>query len=373
MNIPPAGDALRIAGVRVTERTTWTFVWLTQGPHTGVGEATLEGRHVEIRAALERFGRELLAAHHPLSDRAIGWIEQRLLGAGSLIEATALSALEQATQDLLAREAGLALQQRLGGARRQVIPLYANINRGTVPRSPEQFAVRALKAASQGFAAIKLAPFDGVTPQIASTPPGLTLIDAGLARVAAVSEALADAAPNTAVMVDCHWRFDETSARAMVHELERLNVRWYECPVPESEENHAAIRSLRGLANSAGMQLAGAETMTGLAGFAPFLKGGLYDVVMPDVKHAGGLAMLLRIAEACAQHGVGCSPHNPTGPICHAHSLHVAALIDDMPSLEVQFEETDQFFALADSGLPDFHQGASALPVGPGLGVQCLA
>lgn len=373
MNIPPAGDALRIAGVRVTERTTWTFVWLTQGHHTGVGEATLEGRHAEIEAALKHFGNALLATHGPLSDRAIGWIEQRLLEARSLIEATALSALEQAVQDLLARATGLTLHQRLGAARRDAIPLYANINRGTAPRSPEQFAARALKAASQGFAAVKLAPFDGLTPQIASTSQGRALIDAGLARVAAVSDALARRAPNTAVMVDCHWRFDEASARAMVHELQRLDVRWYECPLPESAEHHAALRSLRGLANSAGMQLAGAETMIGLAGFAPFLKAGLYDVVMPDVKHAGGLAMLLRIAEACAQHGVACSPHNPTGPICHAHSLHAAALIDDMPSLEVQFEETAQFFALADSGLPTFNQGASALPSGPGLGVRCLA
>ena len=158
----------------------------------------------------------------------------------------------------------------------------------------------------------------------------------------------------------------------MVDELKSLGVRWYECPVPESPDQYALLKELRSLANQAGMQLAGAETMTGLSGFLPFLKAGLYDVVMPDVKHAGGIAMLLRIAEACSSYGIQCSPHNPTGPICHAHSLHVAALIDNMPSLEVQFEESDRFFAIADKALPVFQSGASALPQGPGLGVRCL-
>ena len=63
------------------------------------------------------------------------------------------------------------------------------------------------------------------------------------------------------------------------------------------------------------------------------------------------------------------SPHNPTGPICHAHSLHMASLIEDMPCLEVQFEESEQFHRLADQGLPRFRDGMSALPSGPGLGV----
>ena len=65
--------------------------------------------------------------------------------------------------------------------------------------------------------------------------------------------------------------------------------------------------------------------MTGLEGFRPFLEAGIYDVIMPDVKYAGGLRELLRIGEFAAGLGVACSPHNPSGPIAHAHSLHLSA------------------------------------------------
>ena len=69
-----------------------------------------------------------------------------------------------------AQQAARPLHEMFGGGRRASIPLYANINRGTVPRTPAQFATRALRAASQGFRGIKLAPFDGVTPGAASQP-----------------------------------------------------------------------------------------------------------------------------------------------------------------------------------------------------------
>jgi galactonate dehydratase len=172
-------------------------------------------------------------------------------------------------------------------------------------------------------------------------------------------------------MVDCHWRFNAAQAMQMADELARLKVSWYECPVAEIPEQFDTLRQIRSRANDLGMQLAGAETMIGVNGFLPLLKAGLYDVVMPDVKHAGGLTEVLRIAEIAAAHGAACSPHNPTGPICHAHSLHVSAVFNDLPSLEVQFEESELFFAIADSDLPRFEGGMSALPPGPGLGTRC--
>lgn len=363
---------LTISSERISDRTVWTFVRLGEDGCTGIGEATLEGRHVAVEAAVRTWGAALVDRSSPLDNGSLSWVGQRAQAAGSLVEATALSGLEQALHDLLAQKAGRSLHQCHGHALRNTIPLYANINRGTVPRTPQRFAERALRAASQGFKAVKLAPFDGVDPANASGTQGRALIETGIARVAAVRDALASDHPDVAIMVDCHWRFDEASARDMVKVLAGLGVTWYECPVPETPDHHALIKNLRALSNAAGMRLAGAETMIGLAGFEPFLRGGLYDVVMPDVKHAGGVSAVLEIARASAAFGIACSPHNPTGPICHAHSLHTAALIDNMPCLEVQFEESDRFFSLADDRLPRFLRGTSALPAGPGLGVGLI-
>jgi len=365
---------LRCQPVRVSERTVWTFVEISDGEFTGLGEATLEGQSKAIDEALSRLGTALFEPGSQPSEHHFGYLAERLKTAGQagdLIEATALSGIEQALHDLLARRAGIPLHARLGQSRRSRVPLYANINRGTVPRTPQQFAARAIRAASQGFDAIKMAPFDGVSPEAAAADSQRELINAGLARVAAVRDALDASYPDCKLMVDCHWRFNAAQAMQMALELARLKVQWYECPVAEVPEQFETLRALRSRANQLGMQLAGAETMIGVDGFLPLLRAGLYDVVMPDVKHAGGLTEVLRIAELAAAHGTACSPHNPTGPVCHAHSLHVSAVFNDLPSLEVQFEESTLFFDLADNGLPRFENGMSALPTGPGLGTRC--
>jgi galactonate dehydratase len=95
--------------------------------------------------------------------------------------------------------------------------------------------------------------------------------------------------------------------------------------------------------------------------FRPLLEQGLYDVVMPDVKYAGGLAECLRIAELAARHGVACSLHNPSGPVCHAHSLHASAAMESNERLEYQHGETPRFYEIA-PGLAAPVGGSAALP-----------
>ena len=79
-----------------------------------------------------------------------------------------------------------------------------------------------------------------------------------------------------------------------------------------------ALKRWRALCNARGMVLAGLETQIGLAAFEPYLSAGAYDVVMPDVKYVGGLVETVAVAERAAACGVAVSPHNPSGPVCHA-------------------------------------------------------
>ncbi|HVJ24539.1 MAG TPA: enolase C-terminal domain-like protein, partial [Burkholderiales bacterium] len=261
-----------------------------------------------------------------------------------LVGAAAFSAIEQATWDVKARKAGRPLAELLGGAKRDRVALYANINRGTTDRTPGGFAARAREAAALGFQAIKIAPFDKM--------------DEGYARIAAAAGAIAGRAE---LQVDCHWRFDLKKAHEALAECGRLGVTWFECPIPETPENYPAIKRLRAKANAAGMRLAGAETFIGAEGFRPLLEQGLYDVVMPDVKYAGGLAECLRIAELAARHGCAVSLHNPSGPVCHAHSVHLSAALETSERLEYQHGETPKFFEIA-PGLEAPAGGSAALP-----------
>ena len=359
-------DQIDAVSLQVTGKTTWTFVRAkTRDGRTGHGEATLQGAAAAVEAGVLRHAAALqgLAPNAALKQIRDAALPQQIA------EAAAISGIEQALADLVAQQAGAPLFMASGAARRTEIPLYANINRGTTDRRPSGFAARAADAVARGFRAIKIAPFDDVTPSTAETLQGRSLTAAGIERIAAVRDAIGAAA----LMVDCHWRFTEAAALDTLKALAPLDLYWFECPLPEEPAYFPALRRLRSQANRQGTRLAGCEMMIGVPGFRPFLEAGIYDAVMPDVKYAGGVRETLRIADLAAAHGTACSPHNPTGPVAHMHSVHLSSQIEQFPFLEYQDGETPLFFDIVTGGLPDPTHGVSALPSGPGLGIALSA
>ncbi|NYT41932.1 mandelate racemase/muconate lactonizing enzyme family protein [Sphingomonas sp. R-74633] len=356
-------DRLRILSlstVEVTPKTRWTFLEVeTEAGLRGVGEASLAGHEAEIAEAAARLAPIAFA----LPDLNPGGLPRRL--PASLPEAAALSALDQALWDISARRQGVALAEALGGTQRAEVPVYANINRRTRERRPEAFAQSARAAIAAGHKAIKLAPFDEVLPG----SDAKTLVP-GLARLAAVREATG---PTIRLMIDCHWRFDPGTAERVIAAAAELGVDWIECPLVETPATAEAIARLRRTANRHDILLAGLETGIGVEGFAPYLRAGAYDVMMPDIKYVGGLAEVLRLAETLRGAGIGFSPHNPSGPICHAASLHLCAAVPELHSLEVQFDETPLFAELVDADLQQVRGGTIAAPGGTGLGVTLQA
>ncbi len=69
------------------------------------------------------------------------------------------------------------------------------------------------------------------------------------------------------------------------------------------------------------------------------------------------------------QHDTAVAPHNPTGPIAHAASLHVCAGLRGFSRLELQFNESPLFDALVQPPLPAPAGGRAQVPQGPGLGI----
>jgi galactonate dehydratase len=110
--------------------------------------------------------------------------------------------------------------------------------------------------------------------------------------------------------------------------------------------------------------------MTRREGFAPFLSAGAYDVIMPDIKYVGGLKELLALAADARQAGVELSLHNPTGPVCHAVSLHVCSAIGSTDLLEMQFDESPLFEQLQAPRLPPIDRDAALTPNLPGIGLS---
>lgn len=354
--------------VRVSSKTLWVFLRAEDSDgYVGWGEATIAepAMHPGLAAAIQRLAVRLIGhrfdapidlPHYLGSDD----------GPAGLPEAAAQSAMDQALTDIAARRAGVPIAAWLGASARDRLALYANINRRTLDRTPAGFAASARTAAAAGYTAFKIAPFDGLTPAIASTAAGRNLIDAGIARAAATRDAIGAEAQ---LMIDCHWRLTEAAAVDILAATSGLTLHWLECAVPETRENFAGMRRIREAANAAGVLTAGCETMIGVDGFAPFLSAGVYDVIMPDVKYAGGIRELMRVAERAAAAGVTCSLHNPSGPICHAHSIQVSAAIGGEARLEHQFDESPLFVDLV-AGLPhDFVRPDVAWRGAAGLGI----
>lgn len=67
-----------------------------------------------------------------------------------------------------------------------------------------------------------------------------------------------------------------------------------------------------------GYTLTRLDELTHPDAFRPWPEAGCDDVVMPDVKYAGGISGVLRVAELAAQYATACAPHNPMGPVLPA-------------------------------------------------------
>jgi galactonate dehydratase len=352
--------AIRFHGLGVSPKTVWTFLEVaTDDGRSGFGECTLSAHEAALAAEVAQLDRDLRGEDAFARNRLAHLIAH---APGGLVRHTAISALDQALWDLAAQAAGVPLVRALGGAVRPDVRLYANVNRGVDPRTPENFAAFAARAVAQGFTAVKLAPFEGLLPETRSDAGWEATYERGLDRIRAVRASV----PGAALMVDCHWRFSPPDAARLVRDLGSLGCWWVECPV--SEALLPEIRRLRGMANDRGMRLAGAETLSGLAAFRPLIEAGCYDVLMPDIKYCGGHEELRRIAGLAASAGIEIAPHNPSGPVCHAHSVHAACAIPNVPALEVMFDESPLFVRAMQGQVPALDGGRARPGEAPGLG-----
>ena len=355
--------------VRASARTVWLIVRLrTDAGLTGLGEAsdafgfanTTKQDAAQMESTLRGFFR-LVEGKSPLEIGAYRAQGEPLALKGGLVAATAFSAVEQALWDLAGKALDVPISSLFGGALRATLPCYANVNRATSPRTPQGFAAAARAAVADGFRAIKAAPWDGFPPAGSSPAAVEAAVESGIASTAAMREAVG---PDVDLMVDCHSFFDVALAERVARRLEPQRLTWYEEPVPPErvEETLEINRRIS-------QPMAGGEVLFGVGGFAPLIRTKAVDVIMPDVKHCGGLLELVRIAAAAEANGVAVAPHNPSGPVSTAASVQVCAVLKNFNLLEYQWGEAGWRGELLRP--PErFENGAIHVPDRPGLGIE---
>ncbi|MCM3880494.1 MAG: mandelate racemase/muconate lactonizing enzyme family protein [Vicinamibacterales bacterium] len=369
-----AAPRLRVTGlellpIRATERTVWLIVRLkTDSGLTGLGEAsdafgfanTSKQDATRMEAQLRTFF-GFVDGKSPLDIGAYRRQGERLAARGDLQAATAYSAIEQALWDIAGKALDVPTWTLLGGKVRDTLEVYANINRATKVRTPAGFATTAKAAVKDGFRAVKGAPWDGFP---APGSPAATIeaaVENGIACVEAMREAIG---PGVELMVDCHSFFDVPLAERVAHRLEPQRLSWYEEPVaPERIEDTREIR------RRIQQPMAAGEILYGVAGFTPLSRNQTVQVIMPDVKHCGGLLELTRIAAVAESDGVTVAPHNPSGPVSTAASVQVCAVINNFRLLELQWGEVGWRQDVL-SPSERFDRGTIQVPDRPGFGVE---
>lgn len=327
-SLPPLA-APRLFATQLNPRSEYLVVVLstiaTDGTERleGLGECSDGGSRGQLAALLGQ-----LSGQVDLADAEAVWAWAND-GGGELARRTIASAVVAAGEDLRARHRAIPLAQWLSrpqsaAAERPTgaVTCYANINRAAVDRGPRAFAELAAKAVAQGYSAVKLAPFDALD--------GSTRAEQGLACVRAVRERVGNTVD---VMVDVHERLSSREVLRIAPGLRELRLRWLEDAAPTTD-----LIALRRIKNAVGTRLAGGERMAETDEVIEAVRAGLLDVVMPDVKHAGGAARVLAMSEQLHEIGVEVSLHSPTGPIATATSAQVLAAFG-AGTLEVMYGE----------------------------------
>ena len=361
-------ERVRFAEVVASEATTWTFVEVhDEDGHCAVSEITCGGNTAEaVRLTVELAGRLKGREIEGESD-VEGMLELEVTDMqGSMALATAVSGLRTAVSELRARRRGVTLTEELGGTPQENILLYANINRHllTRDRSPASFGRAAELAVSRGFTILKCAPFDGVGPP-ATKENILDMAGPGIERVAAVRAAVGD---DVTVLVDCHSRFERHTAALVAEQLAKSSIGWFEEPVEPTED----AEGLAAIAREVSMITAGGESGYGREFFRSVVEMGALNVVMPDVKHCGGLAEARAAGLAAMEAGGDVSLHSPSGPVSLIGGGHATAAMPGAIHLEHAVYEADWRAELV---LPHerVEDGRLWMPDGVGLGAALNA
>ena len=351
------GERHAIREIRVTVvdgegGRNWLFVEVaTASGFIGVGEASQNRLDEGTVAQIGKLAPDYLG-RHPLDLIEVRGQPLRRLDAHRIFFA-ATSALEQALWDLGGQILGEPVYRLLGGPVRERLRLYANIEVATRTKTPEEYAANAARAAAEGFTAIKLNPFR-------EAPRERDGLRRAVERVAATRAAIG---PERDLMVDCVGALDFPSAQRALELLAPYDLLWFEQPFPS--EDPPLLARLRA---RSGTRLVGGEQLCGRDAFRPLLEAGAYDVLNPDVKWVGGILEAKKIAAVAEMYGVAITPHNMSGPVATAASVHLAATLPNFLILEYCWGVTPWRDELVD-GTERVRDGEIVLPTAAGLGV----
>ncbi|MFQ6040169.1 MAG: mandelate racemase/muconate lactonizing enzyme family protein [Candidatus Poribacteria bacterium] len=342
---------------------TFLFVLVdTDAGITGVGEGSQNNQDAAVVANVRQLAPRYIG-QNPLEliELRVRMLTSNRTGRAIFV---AVSAIEQALWDITGKLLRVPVYQLLGGRCHERLRCYATMSAGVDDYTPEGQVCEAARCVSAGYTAVKIVPFRRLNAGNFDSAEGRRLFQEGIARVAAVREAVGS---DVDVLIECAFAFDLATAIRVGRALEPYNCLWLEAPLLWDD----AIELAR-LRQSILQRVASGETLHGRRAFREIIERQAVDVLQPDVTWTGGVLEAKKIAAWAETYQIAIAPHNNSGPIATAASAHLSAtlpnfLIMETPSRAPEWE-SDLLFG--NSIVQRGHVSLERLAQRPGLGVE---
>jgi galactonate dehydratase len=316
----------------------WLHVHTDEGL-IGLGE-TFRGADA-VATYLHKDVAPLLIGRNPLEIDAISktLIETYVGFRSSGVEMRAASAVDIALWDLFGKAVGQPVHQLLGGLSRPRIRTYNTCAGYTYNKSgarryigdqdrpdegpyEDQIAFTrdagalAQSLLEEGITAMKIWPFDPYAVANGGNFIHRSELDNALEPFRLIRDTVGD---RMEVMVELHSMWDLPSALAIARELREFRPFWAEDPIKMQDPDALATYAMR-----SGLPVCASETVATRSQFLELLRKGAADYVMLDISWCGGLSEAKKIATMAEAFQRPVAPHDCTGPVVFAASIHLS-------------------------------------------------
>ena len=337
-------------------RTNFVFVKLeTDEGISGIGEGTLEYKENALLGAIEDIKRVLIGQDPREVERISHELYRDSYWRVGPVLQSAVSAVNMAMWDIKAKAAGVPVYEMLGGKVRDGVRMYANAWFAGA-KTADEFAAAAVKAKNMGVTALKWDPFGKAY---------MYMENADFRRSIEIVEAVRGAVGNDVdLLIEGHGRFDIATGIKIANALKPFDPYFFEEPTPPD-----CLDALAQVHKSSPVPIAAGERLYSLTQMRDFLERGCADFVQPDISHCGGISAVKKMAALCEAHYVALAPHNPSGPVANAATLHIAASTQGFRILEICLTDVSWRKELTNERVV-FDKGNILIPTGVGLGLE---
>ena len=224
----------------------------------------------------------------------------------------ALSGIDIALWDILAKKSNLPLYQLLGGKTNDKIPVYGYgmmLQKKTDDELCELFKNEASQIKEKNFKAMKMKI--GMGPK------------EDLKLVSAVRDTIGS---EFKLMVDANHAYNKNDALYVGKGLDEMNIYWFEEPVaPEDYDGYKELKE------KLKTNIAGGEAEFTKYGWNQLIKNNCIDIAQPEVCGLGGITEYLKVSALAQSNFIPIVNHVWGSALSVAVNLHLLTTLPDMP------------------------------------------